>query len=71
MSNQDYFHPERRPNEVFIGNYPAKAALALLYKSIRIGDVPYDMYGRLANYPGRLQRTSPIFCSLSEWKSRM
>ena len=46
-------HPERRPHEVFIGNYESNSLYLVGLKSKRMGHTAYDVNGNVVNglYP--------------------
>lgn len=63
-------HPERKPNEVFLGNFTTRNYEYAGYKTRRRGIVAYMADGNQYHMSERW-RISPVFCERTEYEANL
>lgn len=56
------YHPERKEDEIFLGNFTLRQFLKVGYKTKRIGITPYDLNGKII-----MEAILPVFCKKEEY----
>ena len=57
-------HPERKPTEIFIGNFTQDAYLGITHETKRFGRIAYDKHGLQCKDTG----VYPVFIAIDEAK---
>lgn len=69
-SNTEFKHPELREGEYYWGNFTKEDYESVSWKTKRMGEVAYDIWGKVIPYNnedrGRFKKYYPVFISLSE-----